>query len=348
MEPSEPGPATDPAPKAEPTLEDLQREKARLEIRDLKRWWFRPSAISAASTIIIGVLAFVSAVWIGYFDKAKLDYERSRLAAEVEKLKAERGKGESRVTELQTEALRLENNVIGLRAEKAFSESVAERRLVEAEAELRRCVEANQSLKHSTDSFESANHTFVKNTRDWQEQSKKQQEEIASLRKQLESSEKTRESFHRQLAVYSPLVRKGDLGVSSYDAAVMGMLDGANFGSRPGTIEIRVVKLSPDGKSRTVLVAPQEVSGDSIWKRSGARIRYRLPPSVYNRISETLKDKSSGLSGFDWPRFPSVKGIAFEVRASTTDETHTDWFEVTTQYVGDTGPIRAGAYDDEP
>ena len=66
----------------------LEIRKLELEIRDLSlKWWQRPVYIAACIPIVLGVVAFSSALASGYFDQRK-----EKLEAQIAELEAKRGR----------------------------------------------------------------------------------------------------------------------------------------------------------------------------------------------------------------------------------------------------------------
>jgi hypothetical protein len=328
-------------------IDDLQRQKLELEIRELRSWWLRPSAVAAISTIVLGILAFISAVWIGYFDKAKLDYERTKLAAEVEMARAEKGRVEARVAELQNEALRLQGSVRDVRADKVVSDSIAERRLSDAETELRTCLQGNQSLARANEEFRKANDTCLKHNQDWQEQSKKQQEELAGLRKTTAESKTAASGLRKQLSLYPPLVRESKLSYSTYDHEMSGEINGANFGAERGTVEIRPVKRVDAGRRSSPIAEPVVLTGDAVAKWSTSSIEYKLPLGPKNQLAQAVRGRFSGMKDYDWPDLLYSQEVDYEVRVVTSETARSEWTVMAKGTSWSTGPVRVGLDPDE-
>lgn len=329
------------------SIDDLQRQKLELEIRELKSWWLRPSAVAAISTIVLGILAFISAVWIGYFDKAKLDYERAKLATEVEKAKADKTQVEGRVAELQNEALRLQGSIRDLRADKAVSDSIAERRLSDVESEFRTCAQSNQSLAK-------ANEACMKHNEGWQDQSKRQQEEIAGLRKALADSkeqqakaDRVAAGLRKQLSLYPPLVRESSLSYSTYDHELSGEINGANFGTERGTVELRAVKRADSGKRSIPIADTVTLAGDSVAKWSTSSVEYKLPVGPKTQLAQAVKARLSGLKDFEWPDLLYSQEVAYEARVITSDGARSEWTLVAKGTTWSTGAVRVGLPPDE-
>jgi hypothetical protein len=87
----------------------LEREKLSLEIQELRKWWRRPAYIQAIFSIVIALVASVATVSLGYvngwFDaqRGRLEIQRAKLVADVEKFEAEKASLLSQVSRLKGE-----------------------------------------------------------------------------------------------------------------------------------------------------------------------------------------------------------------------------------------------------
>jgi hypothetical protein len=321
-------------------LDDLQRHKLELEIRQLKSAWRSPSAIAPIATILVTLLAFVSAVHIGYFDKARLDFERAQLASNIDALKSEKAS-------LQSEGATLRANISSLQTQKAAIESALQRRIAEADASVRSVVGINHDLAKANEDYVKANQAFV-------ERNRKDQEELAGLRKATADAkerqavaERVARTAQRQLSLYPPLAKQAQLTHSTSDGRVTGKVTGANLGSGRGRVQIRVVKKGSDPKSPAVLVEPMELGDDAVLKWSPGRLEFDLPLRIRNLLMEGVKSEVSRARALDWEGLYALDAIEFELRIRTVDETSTDWAEATRMKSWSTGPIRAGTWDDD-
>ena len=319
-------------------LDDLQRRKLELEIRQLKSAWRSPSAIAPIATILVTLLAFVSAVYIGYFDKARLDFERAQLASNIDALKSEKAS-------LQSEGATLRANITSLQTQKAAIESALQRRIAEADASVRSVVGINHDLAKANEEYVKANQSFV-------ERNRKDQEEIAALRKATADAkerqtvaERAARSAQRQLSLYPPLAKQVQLTLSTSDGRVTGNVTGANLGAGKGRVQIRVVKKGSDPKSPAVLVEPLDLGDDAVLKWSPGRLEFDLPLRIRNLLMEGVKSEVSRARALDWEGLYGLDAIEFELRIRTVDETSTDWADAVRIKSWSTSPVRVGTWD---
>lgn len=328
-----------------PTLAELQCTKTQLEIRDLRRWWARPAALASFATILITMLAFVTALRVGYFDKARLDFEKATILANLDSLKVQKDEGERRVAELQKREEILIASIRDLNAEKTSLEQTLDRTVSDSNMSVRNLDEANRQLRQQLQDA----YTRIKKTDD----------EVGALRKALSdlqrdknNSDATSTELRGQLSLYPPLIQRSKI-TSENDLNVSGELNGANLGARPGSLEIRALAMTSTQtrRSRTsegsqAALAPFAISAESITKWTPSFVRFDLRPAERNRFMEMIRLAFPEARNYGWNDLIMSVKARYEARIRTTDETRTEWTPMTPSLSFSTGPVTVGAPPD--
>ncbi len=275
----------------------LEREKLQLEISELRHWWRRSGFLGPIATVAITAIAVVTAIYVGYFDKARLDLERSQLSAQIATLQTEKGSLEGQIDDLKERETVLRDSVGAISAEK-----------MQDEADLR-------LLKDNLREFQKANEGFAKH-------SAVEQQEIAAAHQSVRAKEQEKALLERansdlkeklrlaknQLAMYPPIVKHTTLISYNHDAWIEGDVQGVNLGDTPGIVTLRVVRVKPSGlhPSRlstavtskgskvldTEVIAIIPLAADSIKSWEPTSIRFQLSPGERSRIEQAKKTLS--------------------------------------------------------
>jgi hypothetical protein len=304
---------------------ELKSRKLELEILQLKRWWLQPSALSGFGTMLLGVIGLVTAAYVGYFDKARLDFERSNLVRDIQTLELERKGLEDDLERVGRGAAQIEQRVRDAQDRVTESEMLRnqDREVLEQEASSLR-----SSLQRYADRI-----AFLEEQLVLQRNSASEAQTLAR-KAQAESAEikEKAESMNQELLLLPATVGEAQLAYSESDTAMRGFIAGLNLGEEPGSIEVRVVrfKWSLTGKKK---YDPASMNGGLLQFKLDAqlisswtsrRIAFMVSVEERNRIlqlrGETVGDRESNayLSGND---------IEIQVRVETKRGLKSEWTE---------------------
>lgn len=228
----------------------LQQEKLRLEVRELRYWFLRPHALAALATILVAVLGFISAVWLGYFDKARLDFERAQLGSQVATLETSRRETERKVLELLEQKKDLLKSIDDATAERTQAEADLQAVAANASSDRKTLQSSMQQYQEANRRLAERNEALEKQVASFQSRLATATEQLADIRRQMEDVQHQDELLRDQMLLLPPILTEARLIGRSGDPRTRGEVIGANFGERAGEILIRVIRVK-----RTTLTA---------------------------------------------------------------------------------------------
>lgn len=308
------------ADDASAEVKRLELEKLNLEISELRGWWKRPNAIGAGATAIVALLGFLSAVYVGYFDKARLEFERSRLQVQISDLEAAR-------TQLEAEIARRLREPSP--AESALRLRTEENSVLRAE---------NERLERLLGEYHSANEGLARQNKEFEEAAmssnavaQQTSQELRAVSEQKEAAEKKLKASNEELSLLPVQLTDAGLSYSESSTEARGLLQGANLGDGPGKVWLRAGKAKRTLAGRTLMDEKEgiflelEVVPESIARWTTREIRFSLGPLERNRILQARRDllgKKADIKPDDLTFGPEI-GIQF--RVETNLGARSDW-----------------------
>lgn len=249
----------------EPSLDELQRNKLNLEIDELRRWWRRPQVLAGCGPTVITIVGVATATWAGFFDKPRLDFEKSRLSAQIVDLTTVRNSLTKEVEELrrQEQDLVARMHSVELNQRRAESElgtllSTAQADVDQTSRALENAIDENQELRAALDQASDRTLSAEKRSSD--------------AVREADRLRDTARLLEEQLALLPPHASNASLLLSQEDSRIYGAVFGAGFGSQPGTVHIEIV---PSSSVETGAASESAV-------RSAARLVLKIEPEFIN------------------------------------------------------------------
>jgi hypothetical protein len=300
---------------------DLRSEKLRFEVRELRHWWRRPGAISAVATITIGLAGFFSALYVGYFDKARLEFERTTLLAQIQQLKENRDEIERNLKRL-SQAPSPSDAALLLKNEENAALSARNREL---EVLIAKFQEANQAFSTQNEELRSELTKAGAESTTLADQVRQLSGEKGKLERKVKSQ-------FDELALLPAQLKDCRLTYSESSTEAHALLAGANLGDGPGRIWIRIARIKRTLMGRVQfeerkdnVILEMEAAPSSVQSWTSREIALALGPVERNKILEARRSvlgKNADLKPEELTFGPDI-GIQF--RVETNLGAKTDW-----------------------
>jgi uncharacterized protein YeeX (DUF496 family) len=280
------------------------------------------------------LLGLGAAIYVGYFDKQRLDLDKAKLQYQIRDLETEKQTLDSNLSVLQAQRRDLLQSI---------SDTESER--VRAESHLAQVADAADSIRETYErrfqEYQSANQSLANRNRELDQQVGAlrdrlvaAEQEARAARGDSDSARREMESMRDELLLMPPLLSGGSILDITGEPRIRGEVVGANLGNEKGIIVVRAIRTrravpgqkrsrEPDTPSEVLLTLTVPPDLIRTWK--SREISFEFSPADRKRILETRDSVGSGSS---WAGSTPV--VEFQASIKTALGGETGWQTLST------------------